>query len=215
MKTSQLICNVFTVAALIGFLSACASDNYKQSSDTATTLAQSAGMISRCNVLIDQTLADLNDLVSNSVPDLRVPFHKFGKDVDELGVSAVDLAKKANQMKIQGADYFAQWDKELAQIQNEDIRSRSEARKNEVASRFNRISEHYDEANSALVPFMSDLRDVQKALSTDLTVGGISAIKDTAAKANHDATAVQESLGKLSEEFRSLGLSMSPIDTSK
>jgi hypothetical protein len=56
---------------------------------------------------------------------------------------------------------------------------------------------------------MSDLRDVQNYLNTDLTAGGLAAIKDVAAKSASDAIPLKESMGKLSEAFKSLGLSMS------
>ena len=108
------------------------------------------------------------------------------------------------------AAYFAGWDQESAQIQNEDIRSRSETRRNEVAARFARISAQYDDARTAFQPYMSDLRDVQKFLANDLTSGGLAAIKEPAAKATTDATAVKESLDRLSDQFKDLGASMSP-----
>jgi hypothetical protein len=215
MKTIQLVRNLFTLTTVAGLITGCASDNYKKSANTAAALNQSAGMITKDNTLIDESLADLNDLVSNPYPDLRKQFNKFNDAVNELGASAKDVASKAAEMKSQGRDYFASWDKESAQIQNEDIRSRSETRRNEVALRFDRISREYDETTAAFRPFMSDLRDVQKFLSTDLTAGGLAAIKDTAAKATRDAVPVKESLGRLSDQFKSLGLSMSPTTASR
>jgi len=77
-------------------------------------------------------------------------------------------------------------------MHNEDIRIRSEARRNEVAARFARISQQYDDARVAFQPYMSDLRDVQKALSTDLTSGGLSAITEIAAKTTRDAAPLKE-----------------------
>jgi hypothetical protein len=215
MKAIQPIRNLFTLAAVVGFITGCASDNYNKSARTAATLSQSSGMITKGTTLIDESLADLNDLVSNPHPDLRKQFEKFNNAVDELGVSEKDIASKAGEMKSQGAEYFAGWDKESAQIQNEDIRSRSETRRNEVASRFDRISQQYDETKAAFRPFMSDLRDVQKFLSTDLTTGGLAAIKDTAAKATRDAVPVKKSLDNLSDDFKNLGLSMSPTTASR
>jgi len=215
MKAIQSIRNLITLAAVVGFITGCASDNYNKSAQTAATLDQSSRMITKGNTLIDASLADLNDLVSNPYPDLRKQFEKFNNAVNELCLSEKDIAGKAGQMKSEGADYFANWDKESAQIQNEDIRGRSETRRNEVASRFDRISAQYDETRAAFQPFMSDLRDVQKFLSTDLTAGGLSAIKDTAAKATQDAAPVKEALGRLSDEFKSLGLSMSPTTASR
>jgi len=69
-------------------MTGCASDNYKKSADTAATLTQSSGMITKGNTLIDESLADLNDLVSNPYPDLRKQFEKFNKAVNELDASA-------------------------------------------------------------------------------------------------------------------------------
>jgi hypothetical protein len=50
---------------------------------------------------------------------------------------------------------------------------------------------------------------VQKFLGTDLTAGGVAAIKDVAAKATTDAVPLKESLATLSDEFKGLGISMS------
>jgi len=215
MQPIQLIRNLVTLATAAGLITGCASDNYNKSAKTAATLSQSSRMITKGNTLIDESLADLNDLVSNPYPDLRKQFEKFDHAVNELGVSEKDISSKAGEMKAQGADYFAKWDKESARIQNEDIRSRSETRRSEVSARFNRIGQQYNETEIAFQPFLSDLRDVQKFLSTDLTAGGLAAIKDSAAKAARDAVPLKESLAKLSEEFRSLGLSMSPTTASR
>jgi len=61
----------------------------------------------------------------------------------------------------------------------------------------------------AFKPLMSDLRDVQKYLGTDLTQGGISSVKDTVIKANAEASTVKESVNSLAAKFNSLGVSLS------
>ena len=210
MKIKKLILNLFTLIIATGFITGCASDNYKKSASTAAALAKSSGMITKGNTFIDKSLASLNNLVSNPNPDLRKQFKAFKASVNDLDSTAKDIASEAEEMKSQGEAYFAKWDKEAAKMRNEDIRNRSEARKNEVASRFGRISQQYDETENAFQPFMSDLRDVQRFLATDLTAGGLAAIRDVAAKANRDAMPVKASLGNLSEEFKGLGVSMSP-----
>jgi hypothetical protein len=129
--------------------------------------------------------------------------------LNDLGSIAKDVSCKADEMKAQGAAYFAKWDKESARMQNEDIRHRSQERKQEVAANFARISQQYDETKTLFQPFMSDLRDVQNYLNTDLTAGGLAAIKDVAAKSASDAIPLKESMGRLSEAFKSLSLSMS------
>ena len=209
MKTKKLILNLFTLAAAVVLATGCASTGNDKAASTSKSLAKSSHMIVSANALIDQTLAKLNDLVSNPNPDLRKQFDAFDSSVNDLGSKDLAVACQAKEMKAKGAEYFENWDKETAQIRNEDIRNRSEARQREVAANFARISQQYDETKTAFEPFMSDLRDVQKYLGTDLTAGGLVAIKDNAAKATREAVPVKESLARLSEEFKGLGISMS------
>ena len=210
MKTKKLVLNLLTLAAVVGFVTGCASTGNDKAARTARTLTKSSEMIIKGNTLIGQTLANLNDLISNPDPDLRKQFKTFNSSVNELGSIARDVRSKAEDMKSQGAAYFANWDTETAKIHNEDIRVRSAAREKEVAARFTRISQQYDTTKIAFQPFMSDLRDVQKFLGTDLTAGGLAAIKDVVVKAVLDAVPVKESLAKLSDEFKGLSVSMSP-----
>jgi hypothetical protein len=209
MKTKRLILGFFPLAIAAGLVTGCATTGYEKADSTATTLSMSSDMVAKGNVLIDETLVNLNDLVSHPGPDLHKQFNDFNNSVNELGLTARDITVKSERMKVQGAAYFKNWDNEMAKIKNEDIRQRSEARKNEVSAHFNRITRLYEEAKAAFVPYMSDLRDVQKFLSVDLTSGGLLAIRDIVAKATEHATPLKESIGNLSGEFKDLGFSMS------
>ena len=209
MKIKKIAVNLFAVAVAVGFVAGCATANYNKSADTAATLAKSSDMIAKGSTQIDDSLASLNDLVSNPQPDLRKQYDTFSTAVSALNNTSENVASENEAMKLQGAAYFNEWDKEIATIQNEDIRNRSETRRSEVAARFTRISVQYDETRNAFLPYMSDLRDVQKFLANDLTSGGLAAIKDVAAKATADAAPVKASLASLSEQFKGLGLSMS------
>jgi hypothetical protein len=209
MKIRKLIFGFFPLALAAGFIAGCATTGYEKADSTATTLSESSDMVAKGNVLIDETLANLNDLVSHPGPDLHKQFNAFNNSVNELGLTARDVTVKSERMRVQGAAYFKNWDNEMAKIKNEDIRQRSEARKNEVSAHFDRITQLYEETKAAFVPYMSDLRDVQKFLSVDLTSGGLSAIKGVVAKATEHAAPLKESMGKLSGEFKDLGFSMS------
>ena len=208
-KTRFITC-LSAVALTVGLVAGCASDNYQKGAGTASALTRSSELITKGGGQIDDSLAALNDLVSNPQPDLRKQFDTFATSVDNLDATAKDVAGRTEAMKAQGAAYFAGWDNEIATMHNEDIRNRSEARRDEVAARFARISQQYDDTRVAFQPYMSDLRDVQKYLSTDLTSGGLAAIKDTVAKTTRDAVPLKESMERLSEQFKGLGIAMSP-----
>lgn len=214
MKPSNFRLTVLTLAT-VALIAGCTTANYKQGAATASALTDSANRINEGNASIDQTLSNLNDLVSNPQPDLRKQYGKFSSSVDDLGATQRDVDDKAGNMKASGAAYFEKWDLELSKINNEDIRQRGETRKQDVAARFERIATRYSDTRAAFQPFMSDLRDVQRFLGTDLTVGGLAASQTFVAKANGDAVPLRDAYAQLAAEFKGLGLSMSTAGPAK
>jgi chromosome segregation ATPase len=211
MKHQTLLLTCLSAVVLaVGFVTGCATDNYQKGAGTASALNHASELIAKGSSQIDDALAALNNLVSDPQTNLTEQYTAYVTSVDNLDATAKDVAAKNEAMQAQGAAYFEGWDNEIATMQNEDIRNRSETRRNEVAARFARIGQQYAAARAAFQPFMSDLHDVQKALSTDLTSGGLAAIKDTAAKSTQDAVPLKETLARLSDQFRDLSKAMSP-----
>ena len=210
MKNINILINLFTFAA-VAVLSGCASSGYEKGSKTGANIQDAANGIAALPGRIDQTLAALNDLVGKPQPDLRPQFKQLSSQLADMTSEAQDIADARRSMAGSGKAFFAKWDEDLALIQNEDIKSRSKGRKEEVAQTFQAIKRSYTEVEMAFTPFMADLKDVQKFLSIDLTAGGVSAIKDTAAKATQKAGPLKDSISKLATDFKSLGLAMSAV----
>lgn len=211
MKSKSLV--FASAVALTVFAAGCASSStstsYKKAGDTSTSLQKTALSIDKGEVQIDAVLVALSDLVNNPNTDIKAQFEKYNASVDKLDSLSKDVSKQALAMQVQGAAYFQQWDADLATMQNEDIRSRSTDRKNQVAARFDRVRASYAHTKDAFVPFMSRLTDVRTALATDLTTGGLASVKSTANEAQSDATPLREALRELSTDFKALGVSLS------
>jgi chorismate synthase len=131
--------------------------------------------------------------------------------VDDLDLLSKDVQQSFESMSARSKQYFARWEKEAATIQNEDVRAQSAARKAEVSSALDNVKRLYAETQTTFRPFMSDLRDIQKYLGTDLTTGGVAAMRNTTTKATANAAKVKESVKSLATEFRKLGASMAPV----
>jgi len=209
MKTKSIALRILPATLALLLAAGCASTGNDKAASTNAALMQAAISIDGGSALIDQTIASLNDLVSNPQPDLKPQLKTFSAHVDKLGAIAKDVEAKTASMQAKGAAFFTHWDAELAGIQNENIRSRSESRKQDVAKSFERIGTNYEEVKATFAPFMSDLRDIQKALSTDLTRDGLDAIKKPVAQATKNAPPVQKALRKLAQEFQDVGLKIS------
>jgi len=203
LNLSAILC-----ATALVLLAGCASGNYQKGSATGATLQASADKINQGSGKIDAALATLGDLMKNP-GDMAAQFKKFSSAVNDLESTAKDVAGKYASMTKQGEAYFAAWDEQLAQIQNEDIKSRSADRKAAVQKQFSAIKSSYEEAAAEFKPFMSDLKDIQTALATDLTPAGLDAITKSADKATKSGTKVKATVGKLATQFKQLGVAMS------
>ncbi len=189
----------------------CASSGHKKGNQAAASIQTAASHIAGLPAAIDTTLASLNALVNQPAADLRPQYKAFVFNlavVEDAGKEIVDARIELGE---KGKAYLADWDAQLAQIKNEDIKARSQNRQNEVAEQLMAIKRSYAETETVYRPFISGLKDVQKYLSVDLTPGGIAAIKGTVTKAVADAVPLNASLVKLANDFKALGLAMSSV----
>lgn len=210
MKTKHQI----PLALLVGVLVAgCATSNFRKADTTSTTLHDAALRIDHTLAPLDLVAAALSDLVNHPEADRAPQFSKFSTAVTDFEAQVGRLAAQADGMQANNAAYLKQWEAELATIENADIQQRSQERKVEVANRMKRVRQNYLRASMKLSPFLSDLRDLRTALSTDLTAGGVDSIRGLEKKVTAEAKELRASLIELSVDFKSLGISLSPLTT--
>jgi hypothetical protein len=213
MKTKylQLISLAASAVAATLLMTGCVSTGYDKGNITAANIQSASDRIAALPGQIDTTLASLNGLVARPQADLRPQYKEFAANVAAVESAAKDLAASRSNMAARQKEFFAKWDEELAQIQNPDIKARSQNRKEQVNQQLMTIKTSYAQADIVFKPFLADLQDVQKYLSVDLTAGGIAAIKDPVAKAGQDAVPLKASLTKLAGDFKALGDAMSSV----
>lgn len=198
---------------LLGLLLAvagCATSGYRTNERTASTLESLASRIELAGAQMDIAVTELNNLVNNPQPDLRPQFNRFSAAVKKLDSLSSSVQKADNDLEARGKVHFESWDKEVITIQNEVIRSNAQARKLEVLTRFNNLRNNCLTVLTGYSPVQSDLRDTQRFLNSDLTLGGLAAIKDTASRVTQQATPVRDAVSKLVAEMKSVGVAVSP-----
>lgn len=202
-----------TVLGLALIITGCASSGYRRSQQVGAALQADATRIETRITNMDLAISALNDLVNNPQADLRPQFKKFSSALGKPGSLAESIQKADTDMETRGEVYFADWDKELAAIQSEPIRSRGQARKQEVLSQYNAVRSSCQEAEKQISPLESDLWDLRRLLNADLTTGGVVASKEATARVNQLATPVHDSVNKLVGDLRLLGAAMSPLSS--
>jgi uncharacterized protein YukE len=154
-------------------------------------------------------MAALHDLVDHPAADMTVQRSAYEKSLAELESTAKEVSSTSAEMQAKGQAYFAQWDQQVASIQNEDIREQSADRRKTIEATFTKVRKDYEDTKESFDPVLNDLRDIRTALKADLTMKGVDGLKSTVKKVDKNANKSKENMKDLSEQFRALGVNLS------
>ena len=149
---------------------------------------------------ITLTLEELSRLTVNGV-ELRPQFEKYKGELAKMEEKAKSARDRAISMKEKGHAFFSDWEQQVKDIHNEDIRKEAEKRLAKRRKSYGRILSAMEEAKEQLVPYMSDLNDVRKLLESELTTATVASTKGLIRQANWHGEDVRESLTDVEKEL--------------
>lgn len=201
-------------------LCACSTAGYRKSDAVALSMKSAAAEVQAEGQQLEQSMGYLKKLMEEPEGDLKITFRQYSSALDLLKSSARRTEATGKRMAKRGAAYFNSWNKQLETIDYEHVREISATRRTEVTNRFAVIDQRYRESQAAVEPLITYLQDIRTALDSDLTTGGINALKSVAQNAETSADKVRTALQALTAElvnssttFASIG--QAPSDTVK
>ena len=216
MKTIKTMNSLLAAVAVAALVSGCASSKgYQKADKTGASIADFHNEVVNLKKAVDGTMALLSQTTENAATDPRKAFAAFAKSVDKVEDARAKTAKRAADVKSEGAAYFKQWEKELANINNPDIRALAEQRKAKLNEIFGKVGPLLEEAKAEFDPFLADLKDLRTFLSQDLTIAGVDAAKDIIKKTRDHGAALQGSLDGLIAEMNSVSAQITPAKAAK
>lgn len=190
----------------------CATTSMQRSEDTRTTMETMDHDIQEASRQLDATATSLNALLRPGQTDIRRAFDAYSKNVEDMVAMEKTFAKHAEQMKARGNDYFAEWKKEGTRYENPRIQQLSDERRVALGKIYDKIAESSIGVNEAFKAYVSDIEEIRRFLSTDLTTKGITAITPTSKKVvqngenlNQAIQAVQTAIQKARAEMSQTG----------
>lgn len=219
MKTIQFhrILSLAALAAggllLAGFSAGAAG--YKLADKAGTSIAEFRDEIVEVKKSVDATVASLDKVVAQATTDPRKAFKEFDKNVPRVESAAVKAKKRAEDMKARGKEYFDKWEKELAGVSDPDIRKLAAERKTKLEATFSNIKTTMEPARDQFNAWNSQLKDLQKYLGQDLTIGGIDAAKELIAQSKKGGVEVQLTLDKVIAELNTVVATITPAKAKK
>jgi len=169
---------------MIGLATLLASTTQANQEQLAKSIKDAHAEATRTDAQLKGTLSALNALTQQSKGDLRPAYDTYCAEVVKTEAAAGWTRTRVQWMAGDGRKYFQEWQKTVNGIANEGLRKKAQKRLDAVNASYNKVEASLQLAGEKFKPFLSDLADIQKALATDITAGGVKAIKSTVKSAN-------------------------------
>lgn len=169
---------------MIGLATLLATATQASQEQLARSIKDAQLETSRTDAQLKATLEALNALTKQTKGDLKPAYNTYCAEVAKTESAAGWTKTRAQWMASDGRQYFQNWQGTINSIANESLRKKAQKRLDTVKASYDKVEASLKVANEKFTPFLSDLGDIQKALSTDVTVGGVKAIKSTVRSAN-------------------------------
>jgi DNA repair exonuclease SbcCD ATPase subunit len=131
---------------------------------------------------IQKTLDSYNAMFESDETKVRDAYKDVEKGIERIEKKREEVKKHVDEMKAQGDAYFASWNQSLQQIQDPDLRKKSEGRMAETRKHFDGVLASVDTARGAYEPFIKSLKDQWTYLGHDLNAEGLTSLKPDADK---------------------------------
>ncbi len=204
--------------SLLGFgvllLGAGCKTGYQRAQSTMISLSELRDEITAARQQIIITVNALNRMYAPEVGgSLEGKFEMFRAQVREAEAQRRRVHYRTDKVITLGTAYFDQWEKEIRAIANLDARQMSDKRREETLNHFWKLSDAMRETKKAYAPFITDIQDIERHLSTDLTQAGLEAVRPIAKRANRDAKVVLADIDRVLESLDRVQRALQPQAT--
>ena len=168
----------------IGLVTVLASATQASQQQLAASIRETHVETSRTVEQLKATLAAITAMTKQTKGDLRPAYKAYCEEVTKTEAAAAWTRTRVIWMAGDGRKYFQDWQATIDGISNASLKKKAQKRLDSVKASYDKVETSLKEAGEKFKPFLSDLSDITKALATDVTAGGVKAIKGTVSSAN-------------------------------
>ncbi len=176
----------------------------------ATSIREAHTETTRTSDQLKATLAALTGLTKQKQGDLRPAYNTYCSEVAKTEAAATWTKVRIQWMGSDGRKYFQDWQDTIKGMANESLRKKAQKRLDAVQRSYDKVEASLKAAGEKFKPFLSDLTDIQKALATDVTAGGVKAIKPTVSSANWNHQFIERAVNSALKEMDTMEKALSP-----
>jgi uncharacterized protein YoxC len=194
---------------IIGLASLLASATQASQEQLAASMQETRLEAGRTRDQLATTLHALTTLTKQEKGDLRPVYDSFCAEIPKTEAAAAWTRTRVAWMEGDGMKYFEDWQKTVSSINNEKLRQKSQKRLDAVKKSYAKVTAQFKEAGDEFKPFLADLSDIQKVLSTDLTASGVKGLRSTVNNANDNYKKLNRTVNSALEEMKDMEKALS------
>ncbi len=189
-------------------VTACSTTGLQRSEDVRSSMETVDNDIKSIVAQLDAIEASLNELTKPGQADLKRAFELFSDNASEIKAMEKDFAKHASQMEASGKAYFSEWDSDDQNYDNPDIQKRSNERRAELGETYDKIAQNNIGVKQAFQTYVSDVNEIERFLSNDLTSDGLNSIARTSDKIMDNGSHLKNELQNLQSAIEDARIKM-------
>ena len=199
MKNLITTGNTFLLLCLatVFAVSACSTTGMQRSEEVQSTMRTVDNDIKSIVVQLDAIGSSLDELTKPGQADLKRAFDLFSDNASKIKKMEQDFAKHANEMESSGKAYFNEWDNDSQKYDNPEIQKRSNERRAELGNTYDKIAQNNVGVKEAFRAYVSDINEIERFLSNDLTSDGLDSISVVTNKSLNNGTHLKNELQNL------------------
>lgn len=139
-------------------------------------------------------LTKLKEVTGFDGGNLEKTYRQLQAEFDESQARADAVSKRIRSMETVAEDLFAEWEKEIGQIQTPAMASSSRQKLRETQARYEEMRGALKKAESSMSPVLAQFRDYTLYLKHNLNAQAIASLKG-------EAISIQNDIGRLINEM--------------
>ena len=141
-------------------------------------------------------LTGLKELYGFEGGDMEKMYRSLQSDYEDCESRAGSVRKSINDMEQVAGDLFKEWENEIGEITNPDLRARSNQSLRDTRQRFQRLDEAVTAAADRMDPVLRQLKDYVLFLKHNLNAQAIGSLKTEADKIEAEVDRLIEDISK-------------------
>jgi chromosome segregation ATPase len=191
------------LGSVVVILAGCKTNEGRQAKvarAAVTSLDETRQELVKADQEVSQALTAMDQLAAQP-RDLKQAYRTFGTEVTDASKQSQEARERADRMQAQWQDYIATWEQQAESIASAELRAGATERRQTVRENYDHLRDAANATQAAYEPFLRQLRDIQRALSLDLTPAGVEAAKPAMETARQTGNQLKEQIDAFIEEL--------------